>query len=453
MQVVDDYTLEEENLIVQSALEKREQKLKLFHDKLHYFQIRSDIIQSYFIRLSAPRAVQFFLQLVDHIKGVSVIFQILQLMFTGKIKLEIYSNLDSSPDFIFDKVFASHNRMLDEKTLSETMENDTKWFAKLDGHMQINIIVDLFRAAGGGIRAKLYMPVAISLHNKLRSFRKKSQISTLSTVKLLKYSDDVEKYDPNHPSSIEVDKQRKRWDAIIAKYENEVNSKAKFLLGEDKPQKATKKLNKEVKTNNKFGKVICNDIDWLQLLPVEYVKKIFSYLNMTDLQRAKKVNSYWAYIVLDIIKERKTRENLNRYLEQLKRKIDPLKLKNAIEEFGKKKSVKLLKRTPLDIGMIAKKLVPKRTPQMVETSLISEALKLENQHYPALSGEFLAFPRVTRLDMKIFRYKPCFLKDTNLQLGINDDINRQRSVLTYSLSAFTSTIQLNMPDDVSLEDW
>lgn len=44
----------------------------------------------------------------------------------------------------YDKLFPDHDRMLDQKTLQETIEQDVKWFATLDELCQISIIIGKF---------------------------------------------------------------------------------------------------------------------------------------------------------------------------------------------------------------------------------------------------------------------------------------------------------------------
>lgn len=65
----------------------------------------------------------------------------------------------------------------------------------------------------------------------MRTYEKSqlSQLPLLNIVKLTEYSEDIEECDPKHLASIEVEKQRKKWDDLIAKYKSEVDSTSQYL--------------------------------------------------------------------------------------------------------------------------------------------------------------------------------------------------------------------------------
>lgn len=96
------------------------------------------------------------------------------------------------------------------------------------------ISTDLLRIAGGGVQKKMYLPILRSFHEKLKHYRQSQivQLPAVNVVTLVTYSEDVKSYDPKHPKSIEVEKQRRRWDEIMTKYELEVNNTVKQLIAD-----------------------------------------------------------------------------------------------------------------------------------------------------------------------------------------------------------------------------
>lgn len=60
----------------------------------------------------------------------------------------------------------------------------------------------------------------------------------------------------------------------------------------------------------------CFDLFKLQVLPVWIVKKIFNYLDAKTLKKIKNVNSYWAYIVMEIAEEKKAMKFINKHIKK-----------------------------------------------------------------------------------------------------------------------------------------
>lgn len=450
-----NYTIEEENLIVQTATEKRIELQKRNENKEKFFQMRSNVIQNYFIRLSTSDVVKFMLKLLDNIKGLTTIMQIIQVMFIGRVKMDLYTSADPTTTFKYDRVFFGHNRMLDARALSKTIETDVNWFTTLDESNQIKLFVDLFRIGGGGIQKKLYLSILRCFTEKLNLYRKSHYeiLPSVQSVKLLQYSEDTETYDTRNPATIEVEKQRKRWDDVLAKYESEVNENLSTFekVGENNFGKSDKFSNITRTSPNKTG---YEDIDMLQLLPVWIVKKILSYLEVHELQAVKKVNDYWCYVVEEMLKEMKSRQDLNKLLNDMKEEIDPEKLEEAMKEFGKKRSTKVSRqrRHSEEPGTISKKLIPKDSRATAETSLALETHKMRQDDFLSLSGELITFPRIIEKDACLYLHHPCMLKDTNVRIAIGQDIEQQRSVLTYELTTYTSSVLTNVSQQ-QMSEW
>lgn len=71
---------------------------------------------------------------------------------------------------------------------------------------------------------------------------------------------------------------------------------------------------------------------------------------------------------------------------------------------------------------------------------------------PSSTGDLVSFPRIIPNETKLYQHRPCFLKDTNVRTGIEEDIERQRSILTYSLTSFTTSLKISL-DEEQLSDW
>ncbi|XP_074035978.1 uncharacterized protein [Leptinotarsa decemlineata] len=476
MQNINNYTIEEEQQIVRSATRRKELKR---HDQIikeKHFRIRNNSIQNYFIRMSCENKEWFVLRLMGNISLAGVL-QILHVMSWSHTKMAVYNVADPETNFIYDKLILDHNRMLDEKVLAETMDNDIAWFATLEEYFQVSLVTDLIRMSSGIVKRKLCLPIFRLYHRKLAQHRR-SQWKTgtdekwdtqSSATQGIMISEDEDEYDPKHPASVEVEKQRKKWAEMIAKYRAEVEVSNKTDLDnakkeENPKKKATKAKKKETETsktkteNSKKRKDGKGDkmegIDVIQLVPIWIVKKIFGYLDQKTLLTIKHVNSYWSYVVQEILKERKTREKINKYLETLEAKIDPKKLESSLKSSEKPsyKTPKRLHNIYYELGAIPKKIVPTQKKNLVDTCLISEATKELEDEFALHTGELVSFPRLIKQDIQLYRHLPCFLQDVNVRYDDGSDIQRQRSILTYSLTSIMSTLKICV-NEQDLSDW
>nr|XP_023016812.1 uncharacterized protein LOC111506094 [Leptinotarsa decemlineata] len=261
MQNINNYTIEEEQQIVRSATRRKELKR---HDQIikeKHFRIRNNSIQNYFIRMSCENKEWFVLRLMGNISLAGVL-QILHVMSWSHTKMAVYNVADPETNFIYDKLILDHNRMLDEKVLAETMDNDIAWFATLEEYFQVSLVTDLIRMSSGIVKRKLCLPIFRLYHRKLAQHRR-SQWKTgtdekwdtqSSATQGIMISEDEDEYDPKHPASVEVEKQRKKWAEMIAKYRAEVEVSNKTDLDnakkeENPKKKATKAKKKETETS------------------------------------------------------------------------------------------------------------------------------------------------------------------------------------------------------------
>ncbi|KAG5867219.1 hypothetical protein JTB14_020708 [Gonioctena quinquepunctata] len=255
MEGLDNYTYEEQQIILQSANRRKEM---MQHDQIvqeKHFRIRNNTIQQYFFRMSNGNKRNFIMKLMETIT-LTNITQILYVMCWDRAKVSIYGLADPETNFIYDKLLFDHDRMLDEKVLAETMKNDITWFVTLEGHFQVLLITDLMRMSSGFVKRRLYPPIFLLFHKKLAALREKQWIVPIEVnidnthVPVTKDNvlDGIDEYDPKHPASIEVEKHRKKWADMISKYRAEVegSSESKRRKARERGRALTKQRVKKL---------------------------------------------------------------------------------------------------------------------------------------------------------------------------------------------------------------
>ncbi|CAH1115993.1 unnamed protein product [Phaedon cochleariae] len=470
MEEIENYTFEEEARIVQSATKRKQEKREHHKLKEKQFLIRSNSIQQYFIRLSSGHKKTFILRLMRQIRSLTSVLEILHVMSLGHAKITIYADIDPETTFIHDKLVLDHDRMLDQKVLKETMDTDTAWFASLDDSYQITLVTNLIRLSAGVVKRKLYLAIFHIYYLKLKQFRQSQQEfaikqfsnSELQAANLLTPEDEDEsEYDPKHPATLEVEKQRKKWDDMISKYRSEVELarlEQKEFIQPDSKKKLVKNQaevvdGKSKKEKKQDTKNTVEELDLIQLLPIWVVKKIFRYLDEKTLISLKKVNNYWSFTVQELLKEIKAREHLDNYLNVLKSRIEPEKFEKALktfsDEMSSKKPMEKTKGIYYEIGAIPEKIVPKYKKNLAETSLISDFVKQDNMFS---TGDLVSFPRLIKKDIEAYRHHACFLQDVNVRFDVEHELERQRSFLTYSLTSLVTSLTIDVNEE-DLSDW
>lgn len=215
MEIITHYTAEEEQLVIQSALKKKEQTILENRRANKHFNLRNKSIQQYFQRLSGFNKKKCILEFVDKLRNPANTFQILSNMSLSRIKMDSYSIVDPKTDNYHQKLTWDHDRMLDKDTIFETMDNDAEWFGKLDDDKQFKLVMGLIKLCSCAVKRTLYMPLYRIYSASITTFMKSHFVgrSALDAIKELHIDplEDDPEFDPKHPSSIEVCKQRKKW--------------------------------------------------------------------------------------------------------------------------------------------------------------------------------------------------------------------------------------------------
>ncbi|XP_028145739.1 uncharacterized protein LOC114339310 [Diabrotica virgifera virgifera] len=458
MEAITAYTYQEQQLVIKSAIRKQADKKK--HEAIleNHFNLRTNSIEGYFIRLSADSKKQYILQLLENLKSHLSLYQIFSVLSLGHAKMDFYSIVDPETNFVHEKLGLDHDRMLDKKTLKEAIATDLEWFATLDEHEQMNFTLHLIRIAGGSGKGSLYMPLYKIYKKTLGDFVKTHTYSKKSVIDDDSDDDDLilPEYDPKDPSSVEVEKQRKKWTELLNKYKGEVYPipvASKIKLTKDEKNGKKKQKEKKPKKSKKDKKVKeeseAKKVTMFQLLPIWIVKKILCYLSNTDLVKLKKVNAYWSFVISEVLKERTTRLKLNDTLEKMKTAIDP----EIFEKAMKEKSIpgQKIKHVFYELTATDKKLIPKETKNAQEKCLQRSANE-DREDLDLPTGEFIPFPRYIKKEMELYRYRPCFLQDVGIKFDIDGEIEKQKSFLSYSLAKSLTSLKLSVQEDM-LSGW
>nr|CAI5817535.1 unnamed protein product [Callosobruchus analis]CAI5836096.1 unnamed protein product [Callosobruchus analis] len=91
--VVEDFFVEEDR-IFQSAVQKKEELIyrKLMKNK--YFERRYATIHSYFLHMSIKRKKKFLIDLLENVRSLNSILQILHVMVSRCFKIMAYSYVE-----------------------------------------------------------------------------------------------------------------------------------------------------------------------------------------------------------------------------------------------------------------------------------------------------------------------------------------------------------------------
>ncbi|XP_056631493.1 uncharacterized protein LOC130441733 [Diorhabda sublineata] len=371
-------------------------------------------------------------------------------MSLGHAKMDVYSIVDPETNFVYDKLILDHNRMLGEKTLEETIENDLEWFETLDDYQQINLTLGLIRISGGNVKRNLYIPLyRIYIKSICELHCKQFPKSGKSTVVLEEPpQENSQIYDPKHPDTIEVEKQRKKWFDLIQKYKQEVMQETSKKKNKDK--KKTKEKKKKATKSSKKEKDKGKDL--IQLLPIWIVKKIFGYIDTKILVKLKQVNSYWAFVISELIKEKNARQKLDAALDKMKAAMDPEVFERAEQQPEEQQSKPIGKKVFYELGAIDKKIVPKNLKGLVDAGIDTDAAKARVDEYNMITGEWVHFPRFIKEDLELYRFRPGFLQDVGVEFDIVNEIERQKSFLTYSLSKSVCSLKISIKPEM-LDEW
>lgn len=245
-------------------------------------------------------------------------------------------------------------------------------------------------------------------------------------------------YPQDHPLTLEVEKMRKKWEEIIEKYRKEVFEVE--VAPETPAKKSNKTPSKKAKKNKKTSP--SETMDWVQMLPIWVVKKIFSFLDLKTLQSLKKVNPYWAYVCDSVIKDRQARTLLDQTIEKLSNKVDLEVLKQCLEnsktnqlktvDHPREKRLKGL----LNRGAVLPSLRPKvKKSEQVRWAMVNMLSKGTDVVDPI--DKVVPLPRLIKEDLLLYKKYPCLLKDVNVTIDVGESVKRQ-DTLSYTLTQFLS---------------
>ncbi|CAH1955294.1 unnamed protein product [Acanthoscelides obtectus] len=476
---IEDFFAEEET-IVQSAVARKEMHTQYQKAKVKYFETRNAALQGYYLRLSWESKKKFLVNLLSKLRGLNTILHILHLMAVRALKVVTYDFVDPNTEAIQDKLLLDHNRMLDPDVLKQTIDDDIEWFTTLTEEAQVTVFLGLLRLTGGAAKRAMYIPVwrryfqLVKEMNLLMACDKTTVTDGGDYICYIKVAFDEDEFDANRPADVEVRRLRMEWEQMIEAYKRDVNKTTEFLRSvvgikkgpkkqedkddKDSKEKVKKKGDKKSK-KEKFAKAVQADekseIDVIQLLPIWTVKRIFNFLDVKSLQNCKKVSKYWAYVVQEMMKEMKARQQINKQLASIKQSVGEDKI-NEIRERLKNHTSNVRKKNKdirhYDLGAVAEKLLPELIKtNLKETSLLQKAVK----QMPDEFGENVAlttFPRLIKSDMDMYRFKSCFMRDVAVHFDVEEDVKRQKSLLTYSLQSIVDSLKLDV-DQSLLADW
>lgn len=143
--------------------------------------------------------------------------------------------------------------------------------------------------------------------------------------KLPKYEECLISFENKCDSNIIGHSEVKKFNTMINQYRKKVEKEAGVKVvkkGKEKSKKSENRKNEpKKKSSSKTSKSekgkSSQEADFIQLLPVWVVKRIFSYLDDKTLAQIKKVNEYWSYIVENLKSDNKARKSLDNKLDKI----------------------------------------------------------------------------------------------------------------------------------------
>ncbi|XP_017782643.1 PREDICTED: uncharacterized protein LOC108566984 [Nicrophorus vespilloides] len=239
---------------------------------------------------------------------------------------------------------------MDSKELEKTIKADLDWFKNFDDDLQFNMFITLLQLGGSPLTEKMsiYIREQASKLMIMMDNQSDDNIKILNESKLssgtgcFMYTQYCQS---NDPSFVIVQKKQKEWADLMMKYRKEVEAKVGKGAAKEKgkkgkkgkkekkgkkgkKEKVGKKSKKSKKSKSKKGKKEKNtsDIDYVQVMPINVVKKILSFLDKKTLGIVSKVNEYWKYAVSSLNEDMKARKMLDKLMETHRvetRLVDP----------------------------------------------------------------------------------------------------------------------------------
>ncbi|CAH1376589.1 unnamed protein product [Tenebrio molitor] len=299
--------------------------------------IRGNSLLNYFLRMSWVHKVEFLTKLIKRCRTIGTLSLLLNTLYSVTGKIVFYCKSTTRTPINYDKILNDHDRMLDFEVLQENIHSDLLWFETIDDKEQAAYVITLLRISGGAIISKLYKRIL-----KLYTERVHELALLASASKEANNSEEEEQqskpfeypHDPDDPKHQKCLKLEKLWNETMVHFRKEVEKhQPKTKKEKDHAKKGKKKKkgsktkstgkSKKGKKKGKKGKKKKKGkkrqpVDWIQIMPIWLVKKIFSYLDKKSLARAKKVNEFWKWAVTELLKDRKARKLLDKANQKLK---------------------------------------------------------------------------------------------------------------------------------------
>ncbi|XP_050295191.1 uncharacterized protein LOC126735286 [Anthonomus grandis grandis] len=452
-----------------TALEEESRKKKLQEKEAQRadlnIETRIKIISRYFLRLSWHRKKELVLTIIRNLNCMDSILRLISYMSVWFGKMATYTNVSAQCKLADPQIIMDHNRSMQLDYLEATIAEDVQWIAGLSKVNQVQVIISLLQLGGGGLQKKIYIPTVKIYNEQVHKLEKnektpsqKDLMSVLEEEIELKKKED--QYPKHHQLTIAVDKLRKKWDETILKHTKEVFGAKINEKTDNVEKKSAKTENKKAhKKDKKGGKTATESPDWIQMLPIWIIKKIFDHFDNKTLQYLKKVNNHWAYVCDSLMKDRHGKEFLNEAIAKMSSKVD----QEILKEYYEREKNLQAKREPecstrrrikklITRGAVLKEMRPnvpksKQTSTCLTTSLTD---RQDPSFYDPIE-KLEVFPRLIREDLLLYKSYPCILKDLNILIDVEAEVEKQKDTLSYSLSQIMSdTFSLS---EANLADW
>ncbi|XP_044253463.1 uncharacterized protein LOC123004327 [Tribolium madens] len=389
--------------------------------------IHGNTILTYYLRMSWQRKLSFFDELIKRIKSLATMKLAISTLQSLLGKLTAYCKSTTATPMNYDKVLYDHDRMLDKDILEENIALDLEWFESIEDQEQVAYLIAFLSISG---QALMWIFIA-NLQSEL-AHRLKTQVKKEEEKEEKKDSEGLQTHDLDDPKHQKCLQLEKIWVESMGKFRKKVYT-------EKEPQKKSKKTKKKGKDES---------LDWIQIMPIMIVKKIFNYLDKKSLTRAKKVNAYWKWAIGDLLKDRKVHKSLNKIDKKLRKAsggcFSPESDFSEVRErvgHTERRLRKLQTR-----GAILEQLRQTSLPADKTYALITDAFQTFSEIAPFVS-DVTMYPRVERKNSPIWKKPKFIVKDLEIicedtgDLSLSEDdtgihTNFSSSVPTVGSDAF-----------------
>ncbi|EFA08669.2 hypothetical protein TcasGA2_TC006335 [Tribolium castaneum] len=402
--------------------------------------IHGNTILTYYLRMSWLRKLSFLNELIKRIKSLDTMRLVIDTLQPLLGKLTSYCKSTTATPMNFDKVLNDHDRMFSGDILEENIALDLAWFESIEDQEQVAYLIAFIRLSGHAL-------IRIFIANLQSALVERLKVQALQANHIDEkeekknsseshYKHDLD--DPKHQKCVQL---QKKWEKTIGEYRKKVLGKKKekaSTKSKDKKSKnkKTKKAKKKNKKKRKGGKD--EPLDWIQIMPIMIVKKIFNHLDKKSLNRAKKVNTYWKWAIGELLKDRKARKSLNKSDKKLRKASGSECFFPESEFLEGKARVSHTERRLQKLqmrGAILEELRQNSRVAQNTNALITEAMKLA----PYVS-DLTMYPRVERKNGAIFKRPEFLVKDLGIICVEGDDLSESEEDTGGQGTRFSSSV-------------